>query len=238
MKKLGVIGGLGPMATAHFFQLLVEMTAAGTDQEHMEILIYNCPSIPDRTQYILGKSTESPVEQMVAIGRQLEQMQVDLLAIPCVTAHYFYQELEKEIHLPIVHAVWESARYLWKRGYRKVGIMATDATVQMRIFEESMSKFGIVCVYPKEGSQKKVMHLIYENVKAGTQVERELFDSVAEELFSNGAEVILLGCTELSILKQKQMTGAGCLDVTEVLAKICVEKCAKLKQEYEELITA
>lgn len=237
MLRLGVIGGLGPMATAHFFQLLVEMTAAETDQEHMEILIHNCPSIPDRTQYILGKSTEDPVEQMAAIGRELAQMQADILAIPCVTAHYFHQELEARIHLPIIHAVWESARYLWERGYRRVGIMATDATVQMGIFEESMRKFGITCVYPGEESQKKVMHLIYENVKAGKPIEKNLFDTVAGELFSDGAEVILLGCTELSMIKQKQMTGAGCLDVTEVLAKICVEKCARLKHEYEELIT-
>ncbi len=237
MKKLGIIGGMGPMATAYFFQLVIEMTKARTDQEHIEMLIHNCPTIPDRTQYILGNSVENPVEKMVSVGKQLAKAGVDILAVPCVTAHFFHKELEQEIGLPILHAVEECAKYLQERGYHKIGIMATDATVQMGLFEGVMQKYGMDCVYPSEEGQKKVMHVIYNNVKAGICVEKELFDAVAQELFANGAEVIILGCTELSMVKRANMTGAGFLDATELLAKCCVEQCGILKSEYVELIT-
>ena len=105
MRTLGVLGGLGPMATAYFLQLLTQMTDAATDQEHMEILLYNKPSIPDRTGYITGKRKRSPVGDMVGVGKKLKEMGADILAIPCITAHFFHQELEKEIGLPIIHAI-------------------------------------------------------------------------------------------------------------------------------------
>ena len=237
MKKLGIIGGLGPMATAYFFHLIVEMTDAKTDQEHIEILIHNCPQIPDRTRYILGKSDENPLEMMISVGKQLKSAGVDYIAMPCVTAHYFGDVLEREIGVSMIHAVEETARYLQERKIQNVGIMATDATVQMDIFGRCMSDYGIKCLYPEQENQEKVMHLIYDNVKAGMPIEQDLFDDVAKSLFDAGAQVIILGCTELSMIKRANMVGAGILDVTEVLAKSCVEQCGNLKKEYKELIT-
>lgn len=224
------------MATAYFFERIIDMTKAEIDQQHMEILIHNCPAIPDRTQYILGKSRDNPLELMGQIGRKLAR-EVDVLAIPCITAHYFHEELEETIGMPIVHAVRETACYLHERGYDRVGVMATDATVEVGIFTKELAKYGIDCVYPDEQRQREVMHLIYHNVKAGRKIEQPLLDSVSQHLFDQGAQVILLGCTELSMIKKHNMIGAGYLDVTEVLAKCCVEKCSVLKEEYRELIS-
>ena len=137
----------------------------------------------------------------------------------------------------MIHAVEETAQYLLERKIQKVGIMATDATVQMDIFGRCMSKYGMECVYPEKENQEKVMHLIYDNVKAGVAIEQNLFDEVAKSLFDAGSQVIILGCTELSMIKRANMVGAGILDVTEVLAKSCVEQCGNLKNEYKELIT-
>lgn len=224
------------MATAYFFERIIDMTKAEADQQHIEILIHNCPAIPDRTQYILGKSQDNPLELMGQIGSKLAR-EVDVLAIPCITAHYFHEELENTIGMPIVHAVRETACYLHERGYDKVGVMATDATVKMGIFTKELAQYGIDCLYPDEKRQREVMHLIYHNVKAGHRIEQALLDSVSLNLFQKGAQVIILGCTELSMMKKHNMIGAGYLDVTEVLAKCCVEKCSILKEEYRELIS-
>ena len=236
MKKLGVIGGLGPMATAYFFELIVEMTKAETDQEHIEILLHNCPSVPDRTEYIMGRSRENPLEKIAEIGRQLSGW-ADVLAIPCITAHYFYQELQAAVGLPLLDAVKETAVYLKERGYANVGVMATDATVEMDLFGEELTKYGIRTIYPDGEHQKLVMHLIYENVKAGRELEAPVFHKIREHMFKKNAEVILLGCTELSMLKKQNMTGPDFLDVMEVLAKCCVEECGTLKEEWQELLT-
>lgn len=236
MKKLGIIGGLGPMATAYFFELIVEMTKAEKDQQHIEILLHNCPSVPDRTEYILGRSTESPLEKMAEIGRELAK-QVDVLAIPCITAHYFHQELQEKIGMPLIHGVRETALYLKERKIQSVGVMATDATVETDIFGRELAQYGIQTVYPDKENQKQTMYLIYENVKAGRPLDGELFRKIKEHMFANGVEVVLLGCTELSMFKKQDMAGAGVLDVVEVLAKCCVEQCGTLKDGWQELIT-
>ena len=94
--SLGIIGGLGPMATAYFMELLINMTDAKCDQDHLEMIIYNCPSIPDRTAYILGKSNANPVVPIIKIGKKLKEQNVDCISIPCITAHYFHDEIEEK----------------------------------------------------------------------------------------------------------------------------------------------
>ena len=97
--RLGIIGGLGPMATAYFMELLINMTDAKCDQDHLEMIIYNCPSIPDRTAYILGKSNANPVVPIIKIGKKLKEQNVDCISIPCITAHYFHDEIEEKTGL-------------------------------------------------------------------------------------------------------------------------------------------
>lgn len=237
MKKLGIIGGLGPAASAYFLQLVTQMTDAQKDQEHIEAILYSCPSIPDRTQYILGKSANNPSEKMSEVGKNLVQMGVEYIAIPCMTAHYFYNELSDEIDVPVIHAIRETANYLKERNIHKAGIMATDGSVQSGLFSKELEKENISCIYPSDEMQKLVMSFIYDDVKSGKEITMEKLNKVSEALFSMGAEVILLGCTELSIAKGKFPFGAGFLDMMEVLAKCSVEKCGKLKDEYRELIT-
>lgn len=226
------------MATAYLFRLIIEMTKADTDQEHIESIIYNCPSIPDRTQYILGKSSMSPLPAMIEAGRKLAQQGVDNIAIPCITAHYFHRELEEAIGVPIIHVISETCVYLCQRNIKKVGVMATDGTVKTGLFSDQLKEKGIACIYPSEKCQSYIMDIIYKNIKAGRQVEPDKFHEVSGELKSLGAEVILLGCTELSMIKRDYAIGQGYLDVMEILAKCCVEKSdATLKKEYHELIT-
>ena len=236
-KKLGVIGGLGPMATAYFMELLTRMSDAATDQEHMEILVYSKPSIPDRTQYILGESGMSPLPDMLSAGESLRAMGADLIALPCVTAHYFHAELERELGLPVINAPAETAAYL--AGERKacVGIMATDGTIRSRLLQEALQDCGIQSVAPGEESQRKIMSMVYDEIKAGKPADMRKFEEASAELFGMGAQVILLACTELSLIKKDNALPAGYLDVLDVLARCAVERCHLVREEYRHLIT-
>lgn len=237
MKKLGIIGGLGPMAGAYFLQLVTQMTDAAKDQEHIEVILHSCPAIPDRTAYIIGKSEDNPLPEMCRIGKSLVQSGAEMIAIPCMTAHYFHDELEQQVGVPVIHAIRETAKYLKERQIDSVGIMATDGSVQSGLFEKELQKENIRCIYPSQEKQKLVMSLIYDDVKSGNGISMEKLDKISGELFASGAKVILLGCTELSIAKRDFTLGAGFLDVMEVLAKCSVEQCGRLKEAYRELIT-
>ncbi|MCI9297752.1 MAG: aspartate/glutamate racemase family protein [Lachnospiraceae bacterium] len=237
MKRLGIIGGLGPMATAYFLQLLTQMSDAETDQEHMEIRMISNPATPDRTKFILGESTDSPLPQMAEAGRTLKDMGAQLLAIPCITAHYFHGELEERTGLKVLNAVEETACYLREREIRSAGIMATDGTIKSGLFQRALERKGIESVIPDKASQRKLMDIIYLDIKAGKTPDAGGFAETAENLRSRGSSVILLACTELSLIKKERLTGAGYLDVMEVLAAKAVEECGSLRPKYRELIT-
>jgi aspartate racemase len=236
MKKIGVIGGLGPMATAVFMEMIVDMTDAESDQEHIEILLHSKPQIPDRTKYILGISGDSPLPYFEEIGQNLLNWGADIIVIPCMTAHFFQKELEKKLGCCVIDAISETASYLNYENISHVGIMATDGTIKSGLFQQELSKYGIRCSIPDLDTQKKIMHIIYDNVKAGTPVEMELFDEVSDELLKKGVEVILLGCTELSVVNHNYKIGYGYLDAMEVLARKSVMLCATLKNKYNHLI--
>lgn len=237
-KTLGVIGGLGPIATAHFMELIIHMTDVETDQDHLPMIVYNMPTIPDRTAYILDHSKENPLPRMLELGKTLSAQQVSCIAIPCITAHFFMAELEAGIPAPLIDGVAATALHLKEHGIQKVGIMATDGTVSSGIFHRELLSRGLTPIVPGESAQKDVMHLIFDNVKAGKPAEMSRFFAAAEDLRSQGAEAIILGCTELSLIKRDEHIGAGFIDAMEVLAKESVLTCGKpVKREYDCLIT-
>lgn len=238
MRKLGVIGGLGPMATAVFMKMVVEMTDAAVDQEHIEMIIYNCPRIPDRTKFILGQSSLDPAPEMIEIGKNLVGQGAELIAIPCITANYFYEQLSDGIHARIINIIDEIYAYLAERDIRCAGLMATSGTIESRLFQRVFEERGCKLAIPSPERQRDVMHVIYENVKANRPVEMDRFLAASQELREAGAEVVILGCTELSVVRESCQIGAGFLDAMQLMAKCAVESCGKLREEYRELITA
>lgn len=234
--SLGVIGGLGPMATAYFMELIIEMTQAERDQEHLKMIIYNCPEIPDRTAYILGKSSDNPVVPIIKIGNELKKQGVSCIAIPCITAHYFHDEIEQKIECKVLNAIYETAHLLKLAGICNVGIMATDGTIQSLIFQNEIESSGMKAVIPDEQHQQIVMKMIYEDIKAGKKPDIDKFNNVVEHLKSNGAQVVILGCTELSLVKKQYHFTNGIIDAMEVLARTAILECGKkVKPEFENL---
>lgn len=237
-KLLGVIGGLGPMATTHFMETVIRMTDAETDQQNLDMIVYNFPSIPDRTGYILGSNLKSPLPGLLSVGNALARQGADYIAIPCITAHYFYEELKAGIPATVINAVRETVNHLKECGITAAGIMATDGTIASGLFTRELIDAGILPVLPSDMRQEDVMHLIYRNIKAGNPVEMERFQLVRNELREKGAQAIILGCTELSLVKRDYAVGQGFIDAVEVLARQSVLLCGKkLKAQYENLIT-
>lgn len=237
-KLLGVLGGLGPMATAYFMELVISMTKAGCDQEHIPMLVYNAPFIPDRTGYIMKKISTSPAPVMAEVARTLERDNVACITIPCVTAHYFWQPVQDAVKTPVLNVVTGTAEYLRSQGVKRAGIMATDGTVSTGLLQKALENAGIRAVLPDEQGQKGVMDIIYRDIKAGNPPDMDLFRSISGQLREAGAEVIILACTELSLIKRDHAIGPGYIDVMDVLAKLAVEFCGgELKEEYRCLIT-
>lgn len=230
MKRLGVIGGLGPMATALFYQMVTEMTDAGTDQEHIEVLIHSCPQIPDRSSYILGKTRENPVVPMAAVGSRLAESGAELIVIPCITAGCFYRELSERIPVPVMDNFREISRYLSAMQISRIGLMATDGTIREGLLQKELTEAGIDVRLPGKKGQQDVMHLIYQEVKAGRPSDPERFLEVIKELRDAKVDEVLIGCTELSVMLRQMGGEAECLDALEILAGRTVQLCGKLRE--------
>lgn len=234
--SLGIIGGMGPMATVYFMELIVRMTKAACDGEHLEMIVYNAPTVPDRTKYILGESDESPLPRMLEIANQLKEQNVECIAIPCMTAHYFHDKLV-EVGAPVIHGIRATAMTLKNAGVTRVGIMATDGTISSGIFQREIENAGMEAVIPGKMQQKEVMNMIYEDIKAGRMPTASRFYALKEYFINEkGAQAVVLGCTELSLLKKQYDLGEGVIDTLDVLAKTAITACGKeINPEYETL---
>lgn len=237
-RILGVIGGLGPLAASHFMELVSKFTDAATDQEHLHMIVYSFPSIPDPTDFIMGYYLKSPLHRLLYVANALSRQNVDLIAIPSITAHYFYDSLSERISLPIIHAVEETARHLEENGVKRVGIMASEGTITSGIYQKALKNHGIETVIPSRIRQEDVNYLIYQNIKSGQQADMTRFYAIADELRKERVQVIILGCTELSLIKRDHPIGPGFLDSMEVLAQQAVLRSGKaLKPDKRYLIT-
>lgn len=229
-QAVGVIGGVGPMATVYYMQRVIEMTKAGCDQEHINMLVFNDCDIPDRTAFIMEKSPDNPLPVMVEDAKRLEAAGCEFVVIPCNTAHYFYDELEQAVEIPVVNIVEETIRYAKARvqDLSCVGIMATTGTIVTGTYQKYAERAGLSFAVPDEDEQDLLMQIIYDGVKAGKPVPRADFDRVANHLRAKGAQCLILGCTELSVLKRDlPINDPDVLDSIDVLASETVRRSGK-----------
>lgn len=227
---VGVIGGVGPMATAYYMQRVVDMTEADCDQGHINMIVYNHCTIPDRTAYIIGKSSENPVPFMQEDAKKLEASGCQFIAIPCNTAHFFYEEIQEAVSIPVINIVSETIRYaaLLIKDLTKVGILATDGTIQTGTYQKYAEEAGLSWVIPDKKEQELVMHIIYGCIKAGKPVALHDFELVCNHLREKGAQCLLLACTELSVLKRDlHIKDEDVLDSIDVLANETVRRSGK-----------
>jgi aspartate racemase len=231
MKTLGIIGGMGPDATVYMLSKIFEQTDAKTDQQHLETIVHSNPRVADRTAAILHNGP-SPAPEMLRSARLLERAGANAIAMPCMTAHYFVDEVQREIGIPFIHAIKATADFLLSNfdTETKVAIMATSGTIASGLFQEALRKRGFDTLIPTEQSQNElVMGAIYgdKGIKAGYRDERvlALLAKAAHELVESGAGVIIAGCTEIPLVLEQEHVSVPLVDPMVVTARAAIDYC-------------
>ncbi len=235
MKKLGIIGGMGPKATAQLFDRVISLTDAPTDQDHIPIIVFDDPSIPDRTAHLLDpKEKPDFAASLVKNAQVLESLGCDVLAMPCNTAHGKADVVAASLTTArLLHMPESAAAEAAKASSGPCGILATDGTIETGLYDSILEKRGITPVHPSPAAQESVMSIIYDHVKAGTEPPAALLDEVFADLETLGCATAILGCTELSVLDiPTEVRGIRVIDALDVLAAACVVACgARLKTD-------
>lgn len=232
-KTIGILGGMGPLATCDLFSKIIQITDARCDQEHVRICIDNNTEISDRTNAII-RHGKDPVPEMVKSAVRLQSFGADVLIMPCNTAHYFYDRILPFVDIPFLSMIDETAKAISDRGLRKIGLLATDGTLQTAVYEKAFKKRGISIVVPPPENQVHIMDLIYNGVKAGNkEIDTKPTKKTIEDLFRKGAQTLVLGCTELPVAFDLYGFDYPKTDPTLILASRAVQFVgAKVKKEY------
>lgn len=227
-KLVGVVGGMGPMATTKFMELVINNTKADCDQDNVDMLVCQYSSTPDRTAYILDPSKADPSASMIKAAQLLESEHCDFIVMPCNTATYFYDKISKEISVPFINIASETVNHCLKLGAKKIGLMATDGTITARVYDQYVP-INVELFKPSEEMQKRIMGIIYNEVKQNKIPNKENFLEVIDYFKKNNCDVIVMGCTELSVaLEQLDIDDPMVVDSLTVLAKLTIEKAGKL----------
>ena len=215
---------MGPEATVDLMRRVIRLTPALDDADHIRCIVDNNPKIPSRIKAIIEGTGESPGPCMAEMAAGLESAGADFLAIACNTAHHYYDEIKKNVSIPVIHIVMETLASIQKKnpGLTAVGLLASPAIRITRLYELIFHPAGIRIIYPDDTSQNKLFNII-KAVKAGDTTEemKDQFKLVCENLRDDGAQLAVTACTELSALNTH--TGIETVDAAEVLAQAIVD---------------
>lgn len=227
MNILGVIGGMGPMATVDFLRKLVINTEAASDRDHIHTLTDSRCTIPDRTEYLTG-SGESPLDELIDTAVRLQKMGAEVIVMPCNTAHYFYDEIRGNLKVKFLNMIDETAKTIL--GRERVGLLASRGTYHARIYEKAFKKFDIHVIQPAEEIRETVNDLIYR-VKGGRYKPEEHKEEVEEILTwfkEKGIDAVILGCSELPLIfNTASQKGISFIDPTDILAQAAIRSMGR-----------
>ena len=225
-KIIGVLGGMGPESTVIFYDALIKQCqrqyGAQYDDDYPEIFIYNLP-IPDIVEGL--KEPEETLKRIIKGAKKLDSIGVDFMVMPCNTAHYFHSRVAKMISVPFICIFLATAQKIKLSGYKKVGFLATETTIKYECFNHTFKKNGIELIFPEQVDRNKLTHIIL-NILAGNKSEEDKnqLKHIINKLTRNGAEAIVLGCTDLPILLQKEDADIEVFDTVEILAEVTIAK--------------
>lgn len=231
---LGVLGGMGPLATADFLAKVVGNTPARVDQDHIPVLVYGDCTTPDRTANIVDGGP-SPLPQLLEGIRMLNRNGVRAICIPCNSAHCWFEEMAAASGVPVFHIVRASAGQVRKKNpaARVVGVLSTFGTHRMGIYRKTLAEMGFTVVTPTDDEFETLVSPAIALIKANQLEEAEaVFAKAADRLRERGAEIIILGCTEIPIgmRKQYQANSGAFVDSNDALALEVIDFFAGLKQ--------
>ncbi|MBU2621217.1 MAG: amino acid racemase [Proteobacteria bacterium] len=228
-KVIGILGGMGPEATLDCFEKIIKNTPAGKDQDHLRVIIDSNPKIPDRTAAILGKGP-SPLPLLIDGCRSLQHAGADFIIIPCISAHFFQEELRQNITLPLVSVFDVVAAEISNdhNEIKKVGLLGTTGTIQGGLFQKKLKEEGIETVLCDSRIQKIVMAAIYDIKKSPANRSRKAITanlaSAAQALVDSGAQGIIAGCTEIPLALNSTDVTVPYFDSLLILARAAIRK--------------
>ncbi len=226
-KTVGVIGGMGPEATVDLMRRVIEATPARDDVDHIRMLVDNNPKVPSRIKALIEGTGESPAPCMIEMARGLERQGADFLVIPCNTAHHYYAEVAAGVNIPIVNLVDLTCRSAKSAQPElgRAGLLASSALRMIRLYEPWFERIGVDVLYPQPGRQEALMALI-RAVKAKRQTadDLEAYQRAAEDLEAQGADCLVVACTELSVIGDRLQTALPIYDASDLLAREIVRQ--------------
>ncbi|MDR4887772.1 amino acid racemase [Fredinandcohnia sp. QZ13] len=222
-KTLGIMGGMGPLATVDLMTKIIRLTPAQNDQAHIHMIVDNYPQIPDRTSAILGKGM-NPLPFMIESAKRLETAGADWIAIACNTAHYYFDEIQASVKIPLLNMPKETVRFIDKVGLKTIALLATDGTLSTNLYQESLHERGIVVVEPDKMTQEDVMEGIYAVKSGNLEKGKKLLLQASKTVIAQGAEAIIAACTEIPLVLS-EVDGFKVIDPTEIVAKKIVDMC-------------
>lgn len=225
-KTVGVIGGMGPEATAEFFRKLVAATPAKDDADHIHVLIDNNPKVPSRIKALIEKTGEDPAPVLSAMAQGLERAGADFLVIPCNTAHHYLLEIARAVSIPVLDMVALSAAKLAVLAPRpkKIGMLASPAVRLVGLYDRRLREKDFDAIFPDARDEERVLRII-RAVKANRMdvALRADYAAVIEALAQRGADALLVACTELSVLGLPEDTPLPAIDALDVLVEAAVQ---------------
>ncbi len=214
---IGILGGMGPAATVELFRRIVAYTPAQCDQDHIPIVIDNNPKIPDRGPFLLEGGPD-PRPALCHSARKLERMGASFIAMPCNTAHVFLPYLRKAVRIPFIDMIAETAKLITKP---RVGLLATEATVRTGLYHNACAVYGIEVITPLPDDQARLMGIIYA-IKGGVFGFKGELQGIAARLRERGAQALIVGCTELSLIVSPDDFAGPIYDALDILAQTAV----------------
>ena len=226
-NTLGVIGGMGSEATDLFFKKIIEKTPANCDQDHIPMIILNHSTIKDRTKAILTGETKEVFEALLKDAKFLEKSGVSTIAVPCNTSHYFLDMIADKVSIKIIHMVRETCDFIKNKGYKRVGLLATDGTIKTKIYQKCLEERSIEVIKPDEYHQQLVMSLIYDDIKAGKKGNIKKFAKIDKYLKNQQCDCAILACTELSCFAHQTQLSDFYIDAMDILVDESIKSCSK-----------
>ena len=221
-KTVGVIGGLGPAATLDFFSKVLAKTPAGSDQEHLHLIIDNNPKVPNRNEAVAGTGP-SPGPALAASAVALEKAGADFLVMVCNAAHAFQRDVTDAVSLPFVSIVEETVEATLARlpGVKTVGVLASSGCLDARLYQTAFAERGVTALVPTGADREAFMTLLYR-VKAGDKGVGEAMLELAQGLILQGAEAVVAGCTEVPLVLFERDLSVPLVNSTDVLVESTV----------------
>lgn len=226
-KVVGIIGGMGPEATVDLQQRIIRTTPAEDDADHLRVVVDNNPKIPSRIKALIEGTGESPVPVLREMARRLEAYGADFLAIPCNTAHTYFEDIRSAVTIPVLNMIGITVERILREnpGLQQAGLLASTAVILQEIYSRPLEQKGVKVLVPGLSAQERLMRAI-KTVKTGRHGPREEADlhEAARSLIEDGSEILVVACTELSLLTLDFSTTVPCYDTAQVLAEAIVQE--------------